>query len=75
MDAGQGLFERAKASAFLRVVKADLGAVKAVRPWYTGGRKEEWFLNKARWRLRLSAESKHTRAWRDVHVHRGCEVR
>lgn len=46
MDTGQGLFERSKASAFLRLVKADLGDVVAVRPWYAGGRKEEWFLGK-----------------------------
>ena len=48
MDAGQGLFERSKTSAFLRVVKSDVGVVKAVRPWYTGGKREEWHLSKVR---------------------------
>lgn len=48
MDSGQGLFERSKVSGFLRVLKTDVGEVKAVRPWYSGGKKEEWYLSKVR---------------------------
>lgn len=71
MDTGQGLFERGKVSSFLRVLKKEFGEVKAVRPWYTGGRKEEWHLNKARLVSSTYAFSYCRRSgWRRIPVQR-----